>query len=217
MDVPKKQQMFEKQPVSIESIIQQRKAEGLLPHDGRIHLKVANAREKLMYAMVDCLGERTKWLPQYDEVADWLSDNHGLGLMLMGSPGMGKTVVIHRVLPPLIERWARKVVKCYEALDLNDTDTDNRGREVSRYKHIVQSRLIAIDDVGTEPVAQEYGEYHDYFSELVDKCERGNKLLLCSTNLSVDEMKERYGLRTIDRLAALTRIIYFTGESFRRM
>ncbi len=74
----------------------------------------------------------------------------------------------------------------------------------------------AVDDIGTEPDAQVFKEQHCYFSELVDECERKQKLLLCSTNLDRDELVQRYRLRTMDRLTAITRRVWFEGESFRK-
>jgi DNA replication protein DnaC len=51
---------------------------------------------------------------------------------------------------------------------------------------------------------------------LVDECERKQKLLLVSTNLSKQELTDRYQLRTFDRLTAITRRVFFIeGESFR--
>jgi len=74
---------------------------------------------------------------------------------------------------------------------------------------------VCIDDVGTEPNQKRYGVTHNYFAELVDLCERQEKLLICSTNLSREELTERYGLRTMDRLTALTKRVFFEGESLR--
>jgi len=204
--------MKKKPIIDIQTIIEQRRKQGLLLKDARVHIKIADAKEKLMYALVDHLGERAKWLSEYDKVADWLTDNEGVGLILLGSPGMGKTVLIHHVIPQLLLQECNKVVSLCDALSLNrDIDHQTKVIDVMR-----ERKLVAIDDIGTEPIAQKYGESHNYFSELVDKCERDAKLLLCSSNLSLSEIKERYGLRTYDRLRTLTKVIAFKGESMRK-
>ena len=41
------------------------------------------------------------------------------------------------------------------------------------------------------------------------------KLLILTTNLSIDELREKYGERTVDRLRAITKTVLFTGESLR--
>ena len=45
--------------------------------------------------------------------------------------------------------------------------------------------------------------------------EKRGHLLLCSTNLTLDELRQRYGERTIDRLRAIVRPVAFSGASLR--
>lgn len=204
-------------PIEIQRLIAAQRKRGFKGGDQRVYIRISDARQRLMEAMVDYLGERTQWTQEYDEVAQWLTDNEGRGLMLIGNPGRGKTVLIHHVLPRLLNEQLHLYVNCYTALELNDYEIDPRGKVRTQYQRIVkENKIIAVDDIGTEPDAQVFKEQHCYFSELVDECERKQKLLLCSTNLDRDELVQRYRLRTMDRLTAITRRVWFEGESFRR-
>ena len=196
---------------ALKTLVVQQIKRGLKIDDNKVRFKLENADEVLMRGLVYFCGERTEWLPEYEEIADWLSDNDGKGLMCIGDCGRGKTLITQQIIPLMFQNHIRLLdgykpaIVCYTALDLL-----NKFDEISQYK------TICIDDVGTEPDYKKYGVLHNYFSELVDLCERKDKLLICSTNLSGDELKQRYGLRTFDRLTSLTRRVFFEGDSLRK-
>lgn len=81
---------------------------------------------------------------------------------------------------------------------------------------VKQKHIIYIDDIGTESLSVKYGEKRMTFPELVDEAEKKGKLLIITTNLSLSEIKEKYGERTLDRLRAITTPIVFKGESLRK-
>lgn len=190
--------------------------------DERVMIRVPQSREVLMEALVDQLGGRAQWLPEYEEVADWLGDNHGQGLMCIGNCGRGKSLLTQVVLPRIINRCCRLVVNCYTAHDLNRYNRDERDRTHLVYDDIRQYKLISIDDLGTETQeAVIYGERYRFFPRLADEAERRQKLLLLSTNLTVQQLfgddgqPGFYDLRTKDRIGALCRRVYFVGSSLR--
>lgn len=177
---------------------------GFRPHDQRTHIMIKNARDVLWRELQSELGDDAQWLPEYDEVAAWLTDNQGKGLLCMGDCGRGKTLITNRILPRLFQRIG-KVLHIHTAIELLD-----HYSEISPYKH------ICIDDMGTEPDAKRFGESHNYISELIDLAERKEKLLIISTNLNKEEILQRYDLRTFDRLRSLCMRVVFKGESLRR-
>ena len=62
----------------------------------RFTFALPNAKEELQEAMsciARSMGERLLWLPEYDEVATWLSGNNGKGLFLYGACGRGKSLL----------------------------------------------------------------------------------------------------------------------------
>lgn len=141
----------------------------------------------------------------YRPIVDWMTDNQGKGLFMVGSCGLGKSLIGKYILPYLIRDACRKVVNVFNAQELN-----------SKPDEILGYHLIYIDDIGTENVSNIYGNKRIPFMELCDAAEQEGKLLICSTNLNVDELKEKYGERTVDRLRATTKFVTFTGQSLRR-
>ena len=78
-----------------------------------------------------------------------------------------------------------------------------------------KKQIISIDDVGTENDFFKFGERRQPFIELVDFAEKKDKLLIITTNLTIDELQIKYGIRTIDRLRAITKVVHFIGKSLR--
>ena len=150
-------------------------------------------------------GENARWLPEYEEVAGWLAGNEGRGLLCFGNCGRGKTLICGKILPLVLNHYCRKVVSCYDAQQMN-ADLDA----------VKQKHIIYVDDIGTENLSVKYGEKRLAFAELADEAEKKGKLLILTTNLTIDELREKYGERTIDRLRAITKTVLFSGESLRK-
>lgn len=141
----------------------------------------------------------------YAPVADWLADNGGKGLLLIGGCGLGKTLIATRVIPLLMLNFCAKRATICTARELAQTPDA-----------IIAKHIIVVDDVGTESMSNIYGNKRLPFAELCDAAEHKGKLLILTSNLTADEIKERYGERVIDRLRAITKPVVFTGKSMRR-
>ena len=102
-----------------------------------------------------------------------------------------------------------EVVKEYDIVA--DRQQMNADLDAVKQKHI-----IYVDDIGTENLSVKYGEKRLAFAELADEAEKKGKLLILTTNLTIDELREKYGERTIDRLRAITKTVLFSGESLRK-
>ena len=57
----------------------------------RLHFHLPNAKDVLDAGLRHFLGSSYTWQPESDKVADWLTDNKGIGLFCMGNCGRGKT------------------------------------------------------------------------------------------------------------------------------
>ncbi|MBQ2322847.1 MAG: ATP-binding protein [Bacteroidales bacterium] len=147
------------------------------------------------------LGQEARPLPQYAEVAEWLADNQGRGLLLCGTCGQGKTILGRYVLPRLLLEMHSKIVHPVDAQAMN-----------SQLSEMLNFHIISIDDIGTEPQSQ---FRNCAFADLVDRAEKKGGLMIITTNLNGEQLRERYGDRVLDRLRGLTRQVYFTGQSFR--
>lgn len=173
----------------------------------KVSIHIDNAKLLLCNGLKYYCGEGAVWQPEYEEVAEWLTDNKGRGLWLCGECGRGKTLIGAKILPVLFNfyHFPRKKISLYDAKDMNNV-----------YNDIVKKHIIYIDDVGKESVEVNYGNRNLRFPDIVDEAEKKGKLLMFSTNLSQEKMVEKYGERTVDRLRAITKKIVFRGKSLRK-
>jgi len=189
-------------------IIKEMQKTGMKIPDERVCLKLDNAKEILKNTIEYFLSledKKVTWLSQYNDVADWLQDNKGKGLLLYGTCGQGKTVLSKYVIPAIFLNYHRKVVKYYDIQDMNNS-----------VDAILQKKIISLDDIGTEDVYNSFGNKRMTFAEIVDLAEKESKLLIITTNLNAQELKDKYGERIYDRLIAITARVLFTGKSLRK-
>jgi len=190
--------------INFKEAIESLKSTGYNPMPDAVHIAIPDAKD-LLWRGLNYHQPNASWLKEYDDVAEWLTDNKGKGLLCYGNCGRGKSMICWKIIPLLINHYHRKIVECCDAQQMN-ANTD----------YIKQHHLIYIDDVGTEGVSVKYGEKRMAFCEIVDEAEKKGKLLIITTNLSQDEIAEKYGERTMDRLIAITRRVKFKGESLRK-
>ena len=191
--------------VNFKDTIDSLKDTGYSPIPDRVSISIPEPDKVLHDGIKYFTGDSAMWLPEYDEITKWLSNNQGRGLLCFGNCGRGKTLICGKIIPILMNYYCRKIVSCYDAQQMNANIDELKA------KHI-----LYIDDIGTESVAVRYGERRMAFPELADEAEKKGKLLLLTTNLNIDELKEKYGERTIDRLRAITKTVKFMGESLRK-
>ena len=183
-----------------------------------LHFRIdtCDTRRELWAAICQYVKNEPKWLPAYEKVAEWLGDNHGRGLICAGTCGLGKSVICVQALPYLFKRHFD-----IDVMTVTATEMNQRIDELLKY--CGRDRVIVIDDLGTE-AASVYGRHP--FCELVDASERTGTLLIITTNIRTDRdpdvrrnypsIEKRYGVPTLDRLRATTRVALFTGESMRK-
>lgn len=171
-------------------------------------------KETIKKAFIEAfkIGDQTvkdfKWYVEYDEVIDWMSDNKGKGLMLIGSSGCGKSIILTKVLPALFLCFKRKILRVYKSRDIARMDID----ELYRY---MKRNYIAVDEFGREKDLNEFGTKHNAMEYVIDECETDMKLLFITSNLNIKQVSERYGEHILDRLKLLCKIVVFKGESLR--
>lgn len=160
------------------------------------------------------IGQEAQWLPEYEKVVDWLKDNHNKGLMLYGDIGLGKSLICRDIIPCMVNakyhqaNYKNPCVVC-DCFDLNHTPTEELGIDDYTVKFVV------IDDVGRETDLNHYGTKRTIFNEVVDYAESHGIVLIITTNLNLEQLKEKYGARTVDRLRALVTPVLLTGKSMR--
>ena len=190
--------------VDFKTQLENMKGLGFTAEPQKVIIKIPDAKENILRGM-KYYAEDPVWLPEYNEIVDWATDNKGRGLLVKGNCGLGKTLICGKILPVLINFYCHKVVNPVNAQKLN-TDLDN----------VLLRHIIYIDDIGTEGMSIKYGDKRLAFAELVDEAEKKGKLLMITTNLNDKELSEKYGERVLDRLHAITKSILITGKSFRK-
>lgn len=183
-------------------------------HQERTAFRFDNARELLRATLAWlCLQEKREleWLPEYDEVAEYLQNPEGKGLLLYGDCGRGKSLIVTKALPLMLNYHYRKIFQPIPATMVN----------ARNLPEVLKKQVLIIDDIGTEPI-KEYGEQRSPISQIIDEAERSGRLLYLTSNLDVagqdptKSIEGRYGSRTYDRLVSLVRLIEFRGNSLRQ-
>lgn len=148
---------------------------------------------------------KLQWLPEYDKVAEWMYDTKGKGLLLSGDCGRGKSNIVMFALPLLFLHKLRKVVKSVHIDNLH-----------SNIDGVIKRKIISIDEVGAEPLTSDYGAKYYPFMKLINAAEMNSSILLLSTNLNSDQIRDKYDERTLDRVVRLCHVVKFTGKSLRK-
>jgi len=183
----------------------------------RPRFSIPDARQQLESDMRRVVGDGFRWMPAYDKVAAWLTDNEGRGLLCLGTPGMGKSTICCDVLPPILggPDWRRKI------------PVVQAGELRSRLDELKRARCVVIDDLGKDD-RKHYGNQDNSFYELCEASVHGGPLLIITTNLSTttiapqfptavlypDSIQHRYGDDVLSRLAACTTVARFEGANF---
>jgi len=157
-----------------------------------------------IFSEVDKTASKIYWLPEYIKVIEWMVDTQGKGLALFGSIGRGKTVINSFIIPILFYRRYGKILRPRIAQGLTRENLSQ-----CKWAYI-------IDDIGTEEIVNEYGTKTDMVSYAINNAEHYLKPLFLTSNLTKDELIQRYGLRTFDRINRLCKIIVFKGKSLRQ-
>lgn len=167
---------------------------------------IPEAKETLLVGLEEVMRHKVDWLASYDQIADWLTDNQEKGLLLIGPPGVGKSEICMKVIPMIFKLSFQKIISRYQSIELCNENN---------YRNSLRQRFIAIDDFGIEGTFFDYGNSHIVFSEIVDGIEKRGILLIANTNLTLEEIKAKYGLRTFDRLRANMCIVVIREKSLR--
>ena len=195
--------------MNYEDVFQQMKAEGSPVPSQRFRIAVPNARQELeqaMTAILSSMGERLEWLPEYDKVADWLADNNGKGLFLFGNCGRGKSLLARYAIPAIIRAFSRRIVSVVDC-----------GSQQVNTDEILRRKLIVLDDVGVEVDRIDYGTRRNVVVETINKPQDDQAtMLIMSSNLSGDAIRDRYGDRIYDRVKYLCHRVAFHGQSLRK-
>jgi len=190
--------------IDFKQIVEKLKTHGVQFHEPVI-LRVPDAAQALRSSLEYFFGTNYVWLPEYEQVAEWLGNNNGRGLCLYGTNGTGKTVLVQKVIPALLFSHCGKVVRSVNYFDMNE-NADS----------IISRRILSLDDIGLENESVVYGNKRWLFPEIMDIAEKRNNVVIFSSNLNAQGFCDKYGIRTFERIVATTKRIEFNHKSLRK-
>ena len=117
-------------------------------------------------------------------------------LILSGKSGLGKTFLLHAMANRLIERGVQ--VLLLSAYSFLEIARKSYFEEDGRLEELTGTEVLMLDDLGSEPMMQNITIEQLY--NLVNERQRRNLPTVISTNLSQDELKNRYTERIASRL-----------------
>lgn len=143
-------------------------------------------------------------------------DGHG-NLLLYGNTGVGKTFLTNCIAKELLDRSYTVVyltsLKLFDILEkykfnraLSQTEKD------ASLSYILTSDLLIIDDLGTE-LSNSFTSSQLY--HCIDTRLTNRRSTIISTNLSFDDLRERYSERIFSRITSSYKLLKITGDDIR--
>jgi len=137
------------------------------------------------------------------------------GIILVGATGTGKTELMKSIV------FVNNNIHDLNT-DLVDSDDVIKmlygGDGFQKYYGCWRNKVIAIDDLGTEP--EHYMDFGNKIKPFVEIVRRRDKLftspiIFATTNLSIEQLTKRYGSRVMSRLAKDNKFIEYKGKDLR--
>lgn len=148
------------------------------------------------------------------------------GIILFGGVGVGKTTLMRAFSRNQRSSYVIKMCRQIEDEFSQDGDKVLKVYSAPYYPKDIQANPfrhrefgICFDDLGTEPISKYYGKDTNTMAEVIlnryDN-ELPGPLTHITTNLSPDEIKEKYGTRATDRMREMFNLIRFPKEATSR-
>lgn len=199
----------------------------------RLPMKEDEAYELLMAAVITEVQFRYRKFVynnfiegQFRQMAKWLTTvTPKFGIVLCGGCGNGKTTML-KALQNLIRRLqirkptattgslygAYYGLTIVDALHIAQLCKTNH----TKYLELVQDDMLAIDDLGTEPVeVMDYGNIMTPVIDLLTKRYEAQLFTIVTTNLDPKDIRKRYGDRIADRLNEMMAKIVYRNPTYR--
>lgn len=138
-------------------------------------------------------------------------------LLLYGNTGVGKTFLTNCIARELLERSHTVVyltsLKLFDILETYKFDRElSQAEKNAAVSYILDSDLLIIDDLGTE-LNNSFTSSQLY--HCIDARLNNRRATIISTNLSFDDLRERYSERIFSRLTSNYILLKLTGDDIR--
>ncbi len=146
--------------------------------------------------------------------ADKFNEN-SKGIFMAGGTGLGKTHLSLSIAKRVIEKGymvaygsTQDFLRTIEAEHFGKVENDNT------LETLLDVDLLILDDLGTEFISQ--FNLSVIYNLVNTRCNR-NKATIINTNLSVEELEERYSERLVSRFLSLFTFMRFVGKDIRQI
>lgn len=152
------------------------------------------------------------------KVAEFLTSAPGkFGFMLIGNCGNGKTTLLYAFQNLLNYLSRREVVPKDCGIQIVDArEVTVKARDYKEMSALKSRPMLAIEDMGRE--STEVLDYGNVYNPVIDLLEyRYDQQLFTAftSNLSVDELTEKYGRRIADRFREMFAKVVFKNSTYR--
>ena len=149
------------------------------------------------------------------------------GLYIIGDVGCGKTTLLNAFCKDITMHFYSNDSRTRGGFQWESASTlcDWAVNNPERLEEFKNAEWIAIDDLGQEPdEVKNYGTILKPIEEiLMYRYNRKNTIdkhrmmvTICTTNLTPDAIKSKYGVRVADRMAEIMSVMYIKEKSYRR-
>jgi DNA replication protein DnaC len=186
----------------------------------KLHRALLNAGIDLAYQRLgwtDCRGVE---LAMRDNVLDYATHadsyvNNGIGLLLHGEKGTGKTLLITLLLKMLLAKgFDVQFVTFQELIDLYTQTWRDPAEKAWFDKRLKNAGVLGIDDVGRENKGR-MEVVESMFDHIVRARVGAARPTLITTNRSMEDFQKFYQSNVMSLLSESTIHLHFTGEDYR--
>lgn len=159
---------------------------------------------------------------QLERVATWLTEGNKVALLISGKCGNGKTTLARAIMglvnytDPRNSYGDRISMYMVNAKDVVEQSKGHDEKQRQLYKNHCTTDMLAIDDLGTEPTeVLQFGNISNPITDLLSIRYDKQLFTVITTNLTPEQLKEKYGERVYDRLKEMACVLAFKNNSFR--
>ena len=142
-----------------------------------------------------------------EKVVKWMYESRKRGLLLCGTLGNGKTTMLR----------ALRMLFGIRAVYMEAQAVYDNFKQNQTFPPVTSSDMLLLDDLGAEPQTyNDFGEVRYPLAEFLMQRYKNNSTTVIATNLTFEQIGERYGDRLKDRMKEMFAIITYIEPSYRK-